>query len=67
MYVRLTPKAGRARHQDDVSSGLREELKRVAGVTVSIATGDFENQKQIQLQVQGPDSNQLVQLAVLRG
>ncbi|MEX2271064.1 MAG: efflux RND transporter permease subunit [Vicinamibacterales bacterium] len=63
VYVRLIPKAERDRHQDEVANGLRGEIASIGGVTASIATGDFENQKQIQLQIQGPDSNELVRLA----
>ena len=63
IYVRLVPKSQRARHQDDVSSELRREMQRIGGVTASVSSGDFENQKQIQLQIQGPDSNVLVELA----
>jgi HAE1 family hydrophobic/amphiphilic exporter-1 len=62
IYVRLTPKADRARSQQDVAASLREEISRLAGVTASIATG-FANQKQIQLQVQGPDATRLNELA----
>ena len=63
LYVRLIPKADRDRHQDTVSNELRQEFARIGGVTASISSGDFENQKQIQLQIQGPDSNTLVELA----
>ncbi|MDQ3171660.1 MAG: efflux RND transporter permease subunit [Acidobacteriota bacterium] len=63
IYVRLTPKADRDRHQHTVSNELRQEFSRIGGVTASISSGDFENQKQIQLQIQGPDSNTLVELA----
>ena len=63
IYVRLTPKADRDRHQHAVSNELRQEFSRIGGVTASISSGDFENQKQIQLQIQGPDSNTLVDLA----
>ena len=63
LYVRLIPKADRGRHQDTVSNELRHEFARIGGVTASISSGDFENQKQIQLQIQGPDSNTLVELA----
>ncbi len=63
LYVRLTPKAERDRHQNLVSNELRHEFARIGGVTAAISSGDFENQKQIQLQIQGPDSNTLVELA----
>src|SRR5688572_15073535 len=63
VYVRLTPKADRDRHQEDVSSELRAELSRLGGVTASISTGSFDNQKQIQLQLKGPDTRELSKLA----
>ena len=63
IFVRLVPKADRSRHQDTIANGLRDEISRVGGITASIATGRMDNAKQIQLQVQGPDSTQLVQLA----
>jgi HAE1 family hydrophobic/amphiphilic exporter-1 len=63
IYVRLIPKAERARHQDLVSNELRQAFARIGGVTASISSGNFENQKQIQLQIQGVDSNTLVELA----
>ena len=63
VFVKLTPKHERARHQSDVSAELRRELAQVAGVTASISTGFGDGRKQIQLQLQGPDVAQLVQLA----
>jgi HAE1 family hydrophobic/amphiphilic exporter-1 len=63
VYVRLTPKAERERHQEEVSTELRAELSRLGGVTASISTGSFDNQKQIQLQLRGPDTQELTRLA----
>ena len=63
VYVRLTPKAERERHQEEVSSELREELSRLGGVTASISTGSFDNRKQIQLQLKGPETDELTRLA----
>ena len=63
VFVRLTPKSSRNRHQTDVESALRAHLIRLGGVTASIGSGNFENQKQIQLQLQGPDSRELTRLA----
>src|SRR5215207_3559309 len=63
VYVRLTPKKQRARHQKEVEAALRAQLVRLGGVTASIGSGNFENQKQIQLQLQGPDSRELTRLA----
>ena len=63
VFVKLTPKHERERHQADVSAELRQQLARLAGVTASISTGFGEGQKQIQLQLQGPDSTELQKLA----
>jgi hydrophobe/amphiphile efflux-1 (HAE1) family protein len=63
IFVRLKPKAERSRHQTVVEDELRSQLSRLAGVTASIGSGNLENQKQIQLQLQGPDSRELTRLA----
>ncbi len=63
VYVRLTPKHERKRRQRAVEIALREQLARLGGVTASIGTGNFDNQKQIQLQLQGPDTRTLNELA----
>jgi HAE1 family hydrophobic/amphiphilic exporter-1 len=65
VYVRLTPKAQRSRHQKAIEATLRGQLVRLGGVTASIGSGNFENKKQIQLQLQGPDSRELNRLAAL--
>jgi HAE1 family hydrophobic/amphiphilic exporter-1 len=64
IYVRLRPKADRERHQSAIEAALRQDLTRLGGVTASIG-GNFEDQKQIQLQLQGPDSRELSRLADL--
>jgi HAE1 family hydrophobic/amphiphilic exporter-1 len=63
VFVKLAPKHDRERSQEAVAAELREELSRMAGLTASIATGGFGDQKQIQLQLQGPDTATLVTLA----
>ncbi|HEY0874158.1 MAG TPA: efflux RND transporter permease subunit [Vicinamibacterales bacterium] len=63
VFVKLTPKHERDRHQADVSAELRRELANLAGVTASISTGFGDGQKQIQLQLQGPDTATLQALA----
>jgi hydrophobic/amphiphilic exporter-1 (mainly G- bacteria), HAE1 family len=55
VYVRLVPRADRALSQDDLASTLRTEAARIGGATVSLTTGGFGDQKQIQLQLRGPD------------
>jgi HAE1 family hydrophobic/amphiphilic exporter-1 len=63
VFVKLTPKDERERHQSEVTAELRRELGRLAGVTASIATGFGDGRKQIQLQLQGPDMAELQKLA----
>jgi HAE1 family hydrophobic/amphiphilic exporter-1 len=63
VYVRLQAKADRERHQDEVSSELRAELAQLGGVTASISSGSFDNRKQIQLQLSGPNTRELTRLA----
>ncbi len=63
IYVRLTPKATRTRHQDLIASTLREGIKGMGGVTASIASGRMDNLKQIQIQIRGADPGELARLA----
>jgi HAE1 family hydrophobic/amphiphilic exporter-1 len=62
VFVKLTPKDERSRSQQQVTTELRQELGRLAGVKASISAG-FGGQKQIQMQLQGPDTRQLQALA----
>jgi len=63
IYVALTPKAGRALPQDAIASRLRGHFKDLGGVTAAISTSGFDNQKQIQVQVRGPDIQELGRLS----
>jgi HAE1 family hydrophobic/amphiphilic exporter-1 len=65
VYVRLKPKHQRAIGQDAFGQILRQELAHMGGATAyTYAAGGFAgNQKQLQLQLQGPDANALAQLA----
>ncbi len=63
VFVKLTPKHERERHQSDVSAELRRELAQLAGVTASISTGFGDGRKQIQLEFQGPDMVELQKIA----
>jgi HAE1 family hydrophobic/amphiphilic exporter-1 len=63
VYVRLHPKGERSRRQPEIEAALRQELVRLGGVVASIGSGNFENAKQIQLELQGPDSRELTRLA----
>jgi HAE1 family hydrophobic/amphiphilic exporter-1 len=55
VYVRLKSKSERGRSESEISEMLRTGLRRLVGVTASISAGGMENQKEIQLQVQGHD------------
>lgn len=63
VYVRLTPKATRTRHQDTIAAELRQEFSQLGGVTASISSGRLDNAKQIQVQVRGSDTRELTRLA----
>jgi HAE1 family hydrophobic/amphiphilic exporter-1 len=64
IYVRLLPREERELHQTVIERGVRDELKRVGGAQVAVAaSGMGGGQKQIEMQLQGPDYNTLVTLA----
>jgi HAE1 family hydrophobic/amphiphilic exporter-1 len=67
VYVRLKPRAERKRNherdQEQVSTALRAEAQRVGGATASLSTGGFGDQKQIQIQLRGPEIEVLNRLA----
>jgi hydrophobic/amphiphilic exporter-1 (mainly G- bacteria), HAE1 family len=64
VYVRLTPKHDRALTQDELSQRIRLELRSLGGVTAyTYASGLGGAQKQVQLQLRGPDIDQLGGLA----
>ena len=63
VYVRLTPKHERERRQNDVAAGLRGELATLAGANASITTSGFGDQKQILIQITGPESGELQRIA----
>jgi HAE1 family hydrophobic/amphiphilic exporter-1 len=63
IYVRLTPKAERTRHQDVIAAELRNDYMKLGGVTASISSGRLDNQKQIQVQVRGTDTRELTRIA----
>jgi HAE1 family hydrophobic/amphiphilic exporter-1 len=63
IYVRLAEKADRDRSQQEIEQALRSEIQRLSGVTVSLATSGFGTEKQIQLQLRGPDVDVLNELA----
>jgi HAE1 family hydrophobic/amphiphilic exporter-1 len=64
VFVKLTPKHERARTQIAVITDIRTDLVSLGGVDTAIPTGWSDpGEKQVQLQLQGPDSAQLTRLA----
>src|SRR5213076_1523103 len=65
VYVRLVPKHSRSISQDRFGRIIRTEIAKFGGMNAyTFAAGGFAgNQKQLQLQVQGPDANALAGLA----
>lgn len=63
VYVRLVPRHDRSRHQEEVAQELRRDVKGLGGVTAWISSDTFANQKQIQVQLQGPEIDVLNGLA----
>src|SRR6187399_180450 len=63
VYVKLKPKTERTRAQAEVVADIRSDLVRLGGITSSISTGFNPGEKQIQLQVKGPDASELTRLA----
>ena len=64
IYVRLTPKNERKRSAEEMAQVLRDEMKNVAGVKLSVFTNDFGGgRKQLQFQLKGNDIVALNQAA----
>jgi HAE1 family hydrophobic/amphiphilic exporter-1 len=63
VYVALVPKHTRAMHQDAIARTLRQKLREVGGATASIQTSGLDNQKQIQVQIRGPENDVLTRIA----
>jgi len=63
MYVRLAPRDERDLHQTEVERSTREALRGIGGATLAVAASSMGATKQIQMQLQGPDYDTLVQLA----
>ncbi|MEO8333576.1 MAG: efflux RND transporter permease subunit [bacterium] len=56
IYVHLTPKDTRNVSAEQIAATLRDEMKRVVGVTLSVFTSDFSGGfKQLQFQLRGND------------
>ncbi|MCB9685595.1 MAG: efflux RND transporter permease subunit [Alphaproteobacteria bacterium] len=62
IYVRLTPKKERDVHQDIVAGRIVRQVDRLAGVQASVQ-GGFGPQKQIAVELSGPDMDVLQQIA----
>jgi hydrophobic/amphiphilic exporter-1 (mainly G- bacteria), HAE1 family len=64
IYVRLTPMDQRKRSAEEMAQVLRDEMKNVAGVKLSVFTNDFAGgRKQLQFQLKGNDIVALNQAA----
>ncbi len=64
VYLRLRPKSERALSQEALGAILRRELAGVAGAQISVFTSGFGGAyKQIQMELRGPDSRVLAELA----
>src|SRR6478672_2299252 len=64
IYVRLTPMSERKRSAEQMAQVLRDEMKNVAGVKLSVFTNDFAGgRKQLQFQLKGNDIAALNQAA----
>jgi HAE1 family hydrophobic/amphiphilic exporter-1 len=63
VYVGLAPKNTRDLHQEAIARQLRQRLNELGGVAASIQTSGFDNQKQIQVQIRGPETEVLTRLA----
>ncbi len=63
IYVGLIPKAERPDNQEAIARTMRQRFRDLGGATASIQTSGFDNQKQIQVQLSGPDGVTLGALA----
>jgi HAE1 family hydrophobic/amphiphilic exporter-1 len=64
IYVHMKPKKERSISVEEFTQNLRVEMKRVAGVTLSVFTSDFGGgRKQLQFQLRGNDLASLNQVA----
>src|SRR5688572_15401629 len=63
VFVKLVRKTERSRTQGEVIIDIRRDLQALAGITASISTGFNQGEKQIQLQVRGPEARVLSEVA----
>jgi HAE1 family hydrophobic/amphiphilic exporter-1 len=60
IYVKLVPKKQRAIGQNELAEVVRQEASKIGGASMGIFASSFNgNQKQIQLQLHGPDAASL--------
>jgi len=62
VFVKLSPKSDRSRSQAEIVTAIRRDLAQLAGVDTSMTVG-WNDEKQIQLQLQGDDAATLARLA----
>jgi HAE1 family hydrophobic/amphiphilic exporter-1 len=62
VFVKLSPKSDRSRSQAGIVTAIRRDLAQLAGVDTSMTVG-WNDEKQIQLQLQGDDAATLARLA----
>ncbi len=63
IYVALIPKAEREHNQEEIAREIRKRFAEVGGATAAVQTSGFDNQKQIQVQLSGPDVATLSRIA----
>ncbi|MGE3511042.1 MAG: efflux RND transporter permease subunit [Vicinamibacterales bacterium] len=64
IYVRLTPKGERDADQQTIARALRDRLRQVSNIEPAIFSSGFGGaQREIQVQVRGPQGDRLLQLA----
>ncbi|HNF64922.1 MAG TPA: efflux RND transporter permease subunit [Plasticicumulans sp.] len=64
VYVRLKPKSGRSRTQEQIGNALRAQAQQLAGAEVAVFSGGFGGAyKPIQLRLIGPDARELAETA----
>ena len=64
VFVRMIPKAERDRSVDEIGAAVRAQTNRVGGATYSVFTQYMNGTyKQIQLELRGPDANELTRVA----
>jgi HAE1 family hydrophobic/amphiphilic exporter-1 len=64
IYVRMKPRGEREASQEDLAAAIRQEVRKVGGATAWVFSSGFGgNQKQIQVELRGPDASRLTSIA----